>query len=304
MTLLAAAVEALRSGQDRRRQRHRRLSPRRRRHRRECGRRAAAAQSPRRQAVRRHGSRICKPPRRVVEARRREAAAPAHLVPPTDRARAPTAPAVSWLTSSRPGCPSSGVMLPYTPLHHLLLADVGRPLVMTSGNLSDEPIAHEDDGRGDTLGVARRRAALPRSVDSHPVRRLGGPGRGPPVAGPSSVARVRARAVAAAVRARGIESSRSVRSSSPRSSVTKGRRSSRAITSATSSISRPTRRSSRRSITASVVRRRPEVVAHDLHPEYLSSKYAAGPRSPDDRGAAPPRARRRVHGRARLEPSR
>jgi hydrogenase maturation protein HypF len=34
-----------------------------------------------------------------------------------------------------------GVMLPYTPLHHLLLAEVGVPLVMTSGNLSDEPIA-------------------------------------------------------------------------------------------------------------------------------------------------------------------
>jgi hydrogenase maturation protein HypF len=38
-----------------------------------------------------------------------------------------------------------GVMLPYSPLHHLLLADVGRPLVMTSGNVSDEPIAYRDD---------------------------------------------------------------------------------------------------------------------------------------------------------------
>ncbi|MFH1775747.1 MAG: carbamoyltransferase HypF [Chloroflexota bacterium] len=38
-----------------------------------------------------------------------------------------------------------GVMLPYTPLHHLLLADTGRPLVMTSGNLSEEPIAKDND---------------------------------------------------------------------------------------------------------------------------------------------------------------
>ncbi len=37
-----------------------------------------------------------------------------------------------------------GVMLPYTPLHHLLLADLGAPLVMTSANVSDEPIAYED----------------------------------------------------------------------------------------------------------------------------------------------------------------
>jgi hydrogenase maturation protein HypF len=40
-----------------------------------------------------------------------------------------------------PDTPLVGLMLPYTPLHHLLLADAGRPLVMTSGNLSEEPIA-------------------------------------------------------------------------------------------------------------------------------------------------------------------
>jgi hydrogenase maturation protein HypF len=44
-----------------------------------------------------------------------------------------------------PGNPVLGIMLPYTPLHHLLIREVGNiPLVMTSGNRSDEPIAHED----------------------------------------------------------------------------------------------------------------------------------------------------------------
>ena len=38
-----------------------------------------------------------------------------------------------------------GAMLPYTPLHHLLMSDVGLPLVMTSGNLSEEPIAKDND---------------------------------------------------------------------------------------------------------------------------------------------------------------
>lgn len=38
-----------------------------------------------------------------------------------------------------------GVMTPYTPLHHLLVADAGGPLVMTSGNLTDEPICIDDD---------------------------------------------------------------------------------------------------------------------------------------------------------------
>ncbi len=38
-----------------------------------------------------------------------------------------------------------GVMLPYTPLHHLLLRESGLSLVMTSGNLSEEPIAKDND---------------------------------------------------------------------------------------------------------------------------------------------------------------
>jgi hydrogenase maturation protein HypF len=43
-----------------------------------------------------------------------------------------------------PGNRYLGVVLPYTPLHHVLLREVGRPLVMTSGNLSEEPIAIEN----------------------------------------------------------------------------------------------------------------------------------------------------------------
>jgi hydrogenase maturation protein HypF len=42
-----------------------------------------------------------------------------------------------------PGTALLGFMLPYSPLHHLLLTD--RPLVMTSGNLSDEPICRDND---------------------------------------------------------------------------------------------------------------------------------------------------------------
>ncbi len=51
-----------------------------------------------------------------------------------------------------PGNPYLGVMLPYTPLHHLLLDALGgAPLVMTSGNRSDEPIAYLDDDAAQQL---------------------------------------------------------------------------------------------------------------------------------------------------------
>ncbi|MCU0483913.1 MAG: carbamoyltransferase HypF [Chloroflexi bacterium] len=54
-----------------------------------------------------------------------------------------------------------GVFLPYTPLHHLLMAGVGRPIVLTSGNLADEPLATDD---GDALA---RLAGLADSFLAH-----------------------------------------------------------------------------------------------------------------------------------------
>jgi len=55
------------------------------------------------------------------------------------RTDAPLADAVS------PGNRYVGVMLPYTPLHHLLCHHLDAPFVLTSGNVSDEPIAYRDE---------------------------------------------------------------------------------------------------------------------------------------------------------------
>ncbi len=63
------------------------------------------------------------------------------------RAGAPVAQEVA------PGVDTLGVMLPYTPLHHILLRDIDRPLVMTSGNLTEEPIAQENDEALARLGA-------------------------------------------------------------------------------------------------------------------------------------------------------
>jgi hydrogenase maturation protein HypF len=67
-------------------------------------------------------------------------AAPARpIVLAPRRRQAPVAESVA------PGAPELGVMLPYSPLHHLLLNDTGATLVMTSANVTDEPIAYRDE---------------------------------------------------------------------------------------------------------------------------------------------------------------
>ena len=67
-----------------------------------------------------------------------------------------------------PGCPELGAMLPYTPLHHLLMRELGFAVVATSGNLSEEPIATDErealarlDGIADCFLVHDRPIARP-----------------------------------------------------------------------------------------------------------------------------------------------
>jgi len=77
----------------------------------------------------------------------------------TSRARPivllPRRPGAAVAAATAPGNRDLGIMLPYTPLHHLLIEAVGRPIVLTSGNVSDEPIAYRDEDALDRLaGIA------------------------------------------------------------------------------------------------------------------------------------------------------
>ncbi len=98
-------------------------------------------------------------------------AAPVLLLPA--RRGGPLAPSVA------PGLRHVGLFLPYTPLHRMLLDRARKPLVMTSGNLTDEPIAiGNDEALARLSGIADRfllhdREIVQRSDDSV-VRRVAG----------------------------------------------------------------------------------------------------------------------------------
>ncbi|MBW3642731.1 MAG: carbamoyltransferase HypF, partial [Actinobacteria bacterium] len=174
-----------------------------------------------------------------------------------------------------PALPELGLMLPYTPLHHLLLARVGRPLVMTSGNASDEPIAHADDDAVARLGpmvdliLTSDRPIHIRCDDSVVRARAGGAvqmlrrsrGYAPePLALPG-----RARRQVLAV---GAELKNTVAVARDTSIV------------ASHHIGDLGHLAAYRSFLQAVEHLchltgvTPEVVAHDLHPEYLSTKFA------------------------------
>jgi hydrogenase maturation protein HypF len=117
--------------------------------------------------------------RRLREKKRREEKPFAVMYPTLDMARndcavseveerllrSPEAPIVLLKSKTKrqsgicnevaPGNPYVGAMLPYTPLHHLLMQELGLPVVATSGNLSDEPICTDESEAVERLsGIA------------------------------------------------------------------------------------------------------------------------------------------------------
>jgi hydrogenase maturation protein HypF len=181
---------------------------------------------------------------------------------------------VGMAASVAPGNRSLGVMLPYTPLHHLLLDAFGGPLVMTSGNLSDEPIAYEDDDARSRLATIadcflvhnrpihiRTDDSVARVVRGREMVLRRSRGHAPrPVALPWALPRP--------VLACGAELKSTF-------CVAKGRR---AFVS--HHIGDLENYETLRSFTTGIehfcrlFEVEPEVVAHDLHPEYLSTKHA------------------------------
>ena len=168
-----------------------------------------------------------------------------------------------------------GVMLPGAPLHHLLLRDNFTALIMTSGNISDEPIAYRDDEarerlkeiadlflvhnreihtraddsvirvfRGNPLFLRRSRGYVPRSVKLPATQR--------------SVLAVGGELKAVVCLTREDRGFMSQHIGDLKNAAT--------LLSLEEAVAHLER----------ILEIKPEVVAHDLHPDYLSSIYAAG----------------------------
>ena len=183
--------------------------------------------------------------------------------------------------ATAPGNRQLGIMLPYTPLHHLLLAalaeagqDGSRPMVLTSGNVSDEPIVYRDEEALERLGgiadafVTHDRAIHIRTDDSVARAFRGRPmlirrSRGY-VPEPVAVAGGFPRHVLAC----GAELKNTF-------CLARGRH-----VFVSHHIGDLENAETLRSFTEGIEHFRrlfdvePQVVAHDLHPEYLSTKYA------------------------------
>jgi hydrogenase maturation protein HypF len=189
------------------------------------------------------------------------------IVLATRKPDAPVAPSVA------PAVPELGVMLPYTPLHHLLATDTEVPLVLTSGNVSDEPIAFldEDLERLETIAdrfLVHNRPIATRTDDSV-VRAIRG--------GPLMLRRSRGY----------VPASLELPIATPRPLLGAGAEQKNAFCLASGTRAWPSHHigdiknyetlQSLRDGVAHFERLfevATEVVAHDLHPDYLSTRYA------------------------------
>ncbi len=190
--------------------------------------------------------------------------------------------------SVAPGTRQLGVMTPYTPAHHLLLAAFGGPLVLTSGNVSDEPIVYRDDEAFERLGgiadfflVHDRRIHI-RADDSvvHavPAWPSGRPSGERPSGEKEQVVR-RARGYAPEPLGMAWETPRPVLACGAELKstfcLTRGR-----YAFVSQHIGDLENYETFRAFTAGIAHFerlldvQPELIAHDLHPEYLSTKYA------------------------------
>ena len=188
--------------------------------------------------------------------------------------RVGTEPDTAVAAATAPGNRQLGIMLPYTALHHLLLTAVAGAIVLTSGNVSDEPIAYRDaDALARLGGIADAFLTHDRAIHIRTDDSVARAFRGRPmlirrsrgyVPEPVRVARGFPRPVLAC----GAELKNTFCLAQGRHAFVSHH------------IGDLENAETLRSFTEGIEHFRrlfdidPRVVAHDLHPEYLSTKYA------------------------------
>ena len=179
-----------------------------------------------------------------------------------------------------PASPDLGVMLPHSPLHQLLADDAGSVLVMTSGNLADEPICFQEVDALRRLGAVADAFLLHdrpihTRVDDSVVRAVDPALRSEPIV----IRRARGYAPRSVVLAVPAERPLLACGAELKSTLclAKGRSAwvSQHIGDLKNLETLDSFRESAR-LMAELFAVGPEVVAHDLHPDYLSTRFALG----------------------------
>ena len=186
------------------------------------------------------------------------------------------APARHLAPAVTAGAQEIGLLLPSTPLHHLLAIDVDRPLVLTSGNLTDEPVVTDDDAAAHRLASvadafldhdrpirARYDDSVLRSLGGRPQMLRRARGHAPdalhlPVAVPAPTAVL---AVGAELKHTFTLARAGHAHVAPHNGDLEDLLTHQAFVDGLAHLRR-------------LLDLDPDVVAHDLHPEYLSTKFA------------------------------